>query len=353
MAVSEYLNGLEAIWKHPSMACWRADLGNPTDHDLSLAATFAVSWERVEDEAARRLFVLAGYCAPNQPIPCAALERAAGLQREACDGALGILTGLGLLEMEDAAKGPVIHPLLAEYARHLPEAADVLPALAHALAREARAANDRMDQSGSPLHFVPLLPHVRLVAEVAETGGLEDAANLWGNLDYYLSRVADYSGAREASERALAIDERVYGPDHPEVATSVNNLGSVLRDLGDLAGARVAFERALAIDERAYGPDHPNVARDVNNLGGVLRALGDLAGARAAFERALAVREMVYGRGHPDAATTLWWLGTLERDAHNTLKAREYLREALAIFEKFLPPDHPTIQRVRGNLEAL
>ncbi len=37
---------------------------------------------------------------------------------------------------------------------------------------------------------------------------------------------------------------------------------------GNLAGARVAFQRALAIDEAAYGPDHPAVATDVNNLGG-------------------------------------------------------------------------------------
>ena len=44
----------------------------------------------------------------------------------------------------------------------------------------------------------------------------------------------------------------------------------VLQDLGDLAGARAAFERALAIDEKSFGPDHPEVATDVNNLGVVL-----------------------------------------------------------------------------------
>ena len=41
----------------------------------------------------------------------------------------------------------------------------------------------------------------------------------------------------------------------------------MLQDLGDLAGARAAFERALAIDEKSFGPDHPDVATDVNNLG--------------------------------------------------------------------------------------
>ncbi len=72
-----------------------------------------------------------------------------------------------------------------------------------------------------------------------------------------LQDLGDLAGARAAYERALAIDEKSFGPDHPDVATVVNNLGSVLQDLGDLAGARAAFERALAIDEKSFGPDHP------------------------------------------------------------------------------------------------
>ena len=49
-----------------------------------------------------------------------------------------------------------------------------------------------------------------------------------------------------------------------------------LHGLGDLAAARKCFERALAIGEKAYGPGHPNVATMVNNLGSVLQDLGDL-----------------------------------------------------------------------------
>jgi RHS repeat-associated protein len=137
LSVTDYLGKLETIWDHPSMVDWREDLGSPTGHDLSLAATFAVSWQRVTDETARRLFLLAGYCAPNQPIPCELLEQAAELETEACDGALAILAGLGLLEMDDPRAGPTIHPLLAEYARHQRGAGDALPALAGALARLA------------------------------------------------------------------------------------------------------------------------------------------------------------------------------------------------------------------------
>jgi len=357
LPVADYLVRLESMWEHSSMAGWREELGNPTGHDLRLVETFAVSWERVEGETARRLFLLAGYCAPNQPIPCEVLEEAAGIDREACDGALGVLTGLGLLEMGHPEAGPTVHPLLAEYGRAIvpssPEGEGVLGALAGALARLARAANHQMDQTGSPSHFVPLLPHVRLVAEGAEEEGLEDTASLWNSLGYHLNRVADLAGARAACERALAIAERAFGPDHPKVATDVNNLGSVLQALGDLAGARAACERALAIDERAFGPDHPEVAIRVNNLGRVLQDLGDLAGARAAFERALAIDERAFGPDHPKVAIRVNNLGLVLKDLGDLAGARAACERALAIDERVYGPDHPKVATGVNNLGSV
>ena len=47
-----------------------------------------------------------------------------------------------------------------------------------------------------------------------------------------------------------------------------------------LGGLTAAAKRALRIAEAAFGPDHPIVATGVNNLGGLLKAQGDLAGAR-------------------------------------------------------------------------
>jgi tetratricopeptide (TPR) repeat protein len=90
-----------------------------------------------------------------------------------------------------------------------------------------------------------------------------------------LSRRAELRAARAAGERALAILEAAWGPDHPEVARTLTNLGIVLGQLGELGAARAAQERALAIEEAAYGPDHPEVALTLGNLGIVLRQLDD------------------------------------------------------------------------------
>ncbi|MBO9313908.1 MAG: tetratricopeptide repeat protein, partial [Chloroflexus sp.] len=54
------------------------------------------------------------------------------------------------------------------------------------------------------------------------------------------------------------------GPDHPDTATSLNNLALLLSEQGEYAAARPLYERALAICERTLGPDHPQTrqARD-------------------------------------------------------------------------------------------
>ena len=110
-------------------------------------------------------------------------------------------------------------------------------------------------------------------------------------------------GPQAAFERTLAINEKLYGPEHANVAMAVNNLSGVLRAKGDLDDAQAAFERALAINANTYGPEHANVAIRVNNLANILQDKGDLDGARAAFGRALAIFEALFGPSYPSTRT--------------------------------------------------
>jgi tetratricopeptide (TPR) repeat protein len=84
-------------------------------------------------------------------------------------------------------------------------------------------------------------------------------------------------------------------------------------ELGELPAARATLERALAIEEAAYGPDHPEVAMTLGNLGNVQRELGELPVVRATLERALAIFKTIYGADHPRVAMTLGNLGILHQ----------------------------------------
>ena len=73
-------------------------------------------------------------------------------------------------------------------------------------------------------------------------------------------QAGDYAGAEPLYRRALAINEKALGPDHLDVARSLNNLAGLLKAKGNYAAAEPLYRRALAIAEKALGPDHPNVA---------------------------------------------------------------------------------------------
>ncbi len=69
------------------------------------------------------------------------------------------------------------------------------------------------------------------------------------------------------TKQALAINKKVLGEQHPDTASSLNNLGSLLLSLGDYAGARLYLEQALAIADRVLGKNHPTSRIIQENLG--------------------------------------------------------------------------------------
>jgi tetratricopeptide (TPR) repeat protein len=87
-----------------------------------------------------------------------------------------------------------------------------------------------------------------------------------------LYRAGKYDRAVVVAQKALQVAEQNVGPDHPDVATSLNNLGELYRTQGDYAKAEPLYKRSLAISEKALGPDHPSVATSLENLAALYRA---------------------------------------------------------------------------------
>ena len=63
-------------------------------------------------------------------------------------------------------------------------------------------------------------------------------------------------------------------PTTPPSPPRLNNLALIWQDLGEPGKARPLAERALAITEAAYGPDHPDVGTRLNNLALIWQDLG-------------------------------------------------------------------------------
>ncbi len=158
---------------------------------------------------------------------------------------------------------------------------------------------------------------------------------------------------RVLAERALSIKEKVLGPDHPEFAKSLTNLGFVLQTMGDLGGARELLERALAIREKALGPRHPETAASLDAIADVLQTTVDYQRARELYERSLAIKEESLGPGHPDVARTLNGLAIMLLDLGDLDGAKARYERALAIRVQALGPEHPLSVKLLNNLAVL
>lgn len=157
-----------------------------------------------------------------------------------------------------------------------------------------------------------------------------------------------YARARPLLEEAVDLRRSHLGGDHPDLASSLRNLGAVRQAQG--AEAEPLFLEALAIQEKALDPGDPELASTLNNLGVLYGSRGDLARAEPLFTRALAVREKALGALHPDVAASLNNLAFVRIQQERMEEAEQLLKRGLAIREKALPADHPDLA---ANLEGL
>ncbi len=113
-----------------------------------------------------------------------------------------------------------------------------------------------------------------------------------------------HKNARTTTHIRLLIIQRVLeeGRTPKSVATdfgvSVRTVYTWLacyRAQGKHAEAEPFYKRALAIREKALGPDHPGVATDLNNLAGLFEAQGKYAEAEPLYKRALAIDQKALG----------------------------------------------------------
>ena len=183
-----------------------------------------------------------------------------------------------------------------------------------------------------------------------------------------------YWMATRAQEQAVAICRRLYPADrypegHPELSTSLNNLGGFLQGQGDYERARKYLEevlqmRRLQYPKKTYPSGHQELATSFNNLAGLLGSQGNYAEASKYCEEALEIsRRLDSKQNDPDGlqklAQNLNNLGWLLLQAGESYEgARAVLVEALELRrrlypEKEYPDGHREIASSLTNLGGL
>jgi tetratricopeptide (TPR) repeat protein len=101
--------------------------------------------------------------------------------------------------------------------------------------------------------------------------------------------------------RALALDRKLLGADHPETGAADQLLAASLLAIGQATEAVAPGREALSILETKLGPDHPRTARAASILADVLQTTGQFAEAERLYRRALSIDEKTFG---PQQAAT-------------------------------------------------
>ncbi len=98
-----------------------------------------------------------------------------------------------------------------------------------------------------------------------------------------------YDEAKELFLAALEEAEKFEDQDI-RLATTLNELAYLYFTQGEYTEAEPLYQRALSIYEKAWGPEHPDVAMTLENYAALLREMDRNAEAEKLEERARAIR---------------------------------------------------------------
>jgi serine/threonine-protein kinase len=176
-----------------------------------------------------------------------------------------------------------------------------------------------------------------------------------------------YDNAREHLNAALELARQVHGPEHPEVADALHNLGLLSKTTGDHRGAETLYTQALDQQRRFLGAGSVKYAETLNDMGVLLRTTGRLEQAEKCLREALEIRRAALERQRKDPASDPAALRKRSKDVATTMTnhaavlknrgahqpAEALYREALAIFREILGSEHYYLAVCANNLGLL
>jgi tetratricopeptide (TPR) repeat protein len=324
-----------------------------TDHPDSVAATFSLSFEKVQKAhpAAADLLCLCAFLDPDgiqeEIFTEGASELGPTLKPIAADR-IKLNETIGTLLTYSLLRRSPVHSLtihrLVQVVLKQGMKKSTQRRWAERVVRAVNLAFPEVDYENW-LRCQQFMPHVLACKALIEQWNmtLPEAAQLLNDAGYYLRESAQYKQAEPLLQRALDIHERVLGPDHPNTAASLNNLALLYQGQGNYKQAEPLYQRALDIREHMLGPDHVDTATSLNNLALLYDNQGKFELAEPLYERAIAIDEKALGPEHPGLATKLNNLALLYYNQGKYELAEPLYHRAIAIKEKTLGLEHPSL----------
>lgn len=259
------------------------------------------------------------------------------------DDALNLL-GLVEISMSNYADGHVhlqraLDIRIAKYGREHPKVAESLVHLAGIYRnKDLVMAENFYKVAGRSLQRSSG-PHSQELARV-----LTDLAGLYAST----GRPAE---AEPLYRQTINIYEKHLGPDHPDMARHMANLGWLyVHRLSRTADAEPLYRKAIALYKKSSDTSDLELAQYLYVLSEILRTQSRHAKVEPILKQVLAIRQKATGPDHPEVGKIYIKLAETCRALNKFSRAEKFCAEGVRIYEKALGPEHPETAGARNNL---
>lgn len=161
-----------------------------------------------------------------------------------------------------------------------------------------------------------------------------EMATSWQQIGEFQETMGEYDKAVSLYRKALAILEKKRGSEHPALAHIIGKLAALCIELEMEPEAVPLYERLVRIQEKILRPTHPQLVISLNNLAEAYRLQGRYAEAENCYQKTLRINEDIHGAEHPSVAAILQELAKLCTSQRKGDEAKQYQERATAIFQK-------------------
>ncbi len=172
----------------------------------------------------------------------------------------------------------------------------------------------------------------------------------YNNFGLAYNSMGNHQKAFSYFKRALDIDIEYFGKNHKKIAIRYNSFGLLYYSMGDYKKAFLYFKLALDIDIKEFGENAPIMAGRYNNIGEICRKLGDYRNAFKYHEKSLFINLKNFGEYHPDVATSCNNIGLIYKALGEYENALAYHKRALDINLKNFRESHPNVSSDYNNI---
>ena len=180
-----------------------------------------------------------------------------------------------------------------------------------------------------------------------------DTAASWNNVGLTYLRMGDPDKALEHHQEAIRILTDLFGPKHPNLAITIGSIGNVYKTQRLWEKALNEYEVAHELLETALGTsEHPDIASSYNNMALVLSQLPDRQGeALEKYRSATESFEKTLGSEHPHVAACRFNIALMLQTQGLKEDAKKEFELARDIWETSFGREHAHTEMAQKGVE--